>query len=64
MMTIRPEELALDLRSYMYRAHHGESVRIAGRDGTCVVLISDIQHEMLNQALNLCIDHPEWISDG
>ena len=64
MRTIRPSEFAENAETYIRRAHNGDFVRVADTDGTCVVLISDVYYQMLNQALNLCIDHPEWMSNG
>ena len=63
MKTIRPEELERDFGSYIRAAHNGDYVRVAGRDGTCVVVISDIHWQMLNQAFNLCVEHPEWMGE-
>lgn len=64
MMTVQPDEFVRDATNYMRQAHNGSFVRVAGTDGMCVVLISDIQYQMLNQALAICVDHSEWMKDG
>lgn len=42
-------------------AASGERVVISTGDGNAAVVIDETEWEMLQQALSICTEHPEWM---
>lgn len=38
----------------------GQYYKVGMEDGSAVVMIDECEWAMLRQALNICMEHPEW----
>lgn len=48
---------------YLRNASVGETIKVVLSSGYSAIIIDEPQWEMLQQALKLCTEHPEWLND-